>query len=181
MNLGSPLGLYVCCALFSSLLLASLLGVVGHYHGRERVYRKDMDIMQAWVGNRRESAPSNSPPESIADTWEREKEKRICGDDRCRLFIYSWWASPLMGMMAHRFPPADRLRSVVTRNGLRSTRRRHPRPISCHHRPLRRGQKRRGRLPGTSHVPFRRCLSYAGFHPTGERPLKCDRTQGLRV
>lgn len=36
-NLGLPLGLYACCTLFSSLLLVSLLGVVGHYHGRERV------------------------------------------------------------------------------------------------------------------------------------------------
>lgn len=37
-SLGSPLGMRVRSTPFSSLLLASLLSVVGHHHGRERVY-----------------------------------------------------------------------------------------------------------------------------------------------
>ena len=37
-SLGSPLGMCVRPTLFPSLLLASLLGVVGHHHRRERVY-----------------------------------------------------------------------------------------------------------------------------------------------
>lgn len=70
-NLGSPLGLCARSALFSGLLLESLLSVVGHNRGRERVCRYDVDIMIVVHGSR-ESAPSNSPPESIAGTYEKK-------------------------------------------------------------------------------------------------------------
>jgi hypothetical protein len=68
LDLGSLFGLYVWGALFPGLLLASLLSVVGHHHGRERGYQKDIDITHAEVGSKQESAPSSSPPESITDT-----------------------------------------------------------------------------------------------------------------
>jgi len=71
-NLGSPLGLCARSALFSGLLLKSLLSVVGHNRGRGRFCRYDMDIVIV-VDGRRESAPSNSPPESIADTYDLRK------------------------------------------------------------------------------------------------------------
>lgn len=71
MGLGSPLGLRVRSTLFSSLPLASLLSVVGHHHGRERVYL-GVDIVLVKAGDRRADVPSNSPTESITDAYEKE-------------------------------------------------------------------------------------------------------------
>ena len=71
MSLGSALRLRVRSTLFSSLPLASLLNVVGHHHGRERVYL-GVDIVLVVAGDRRADVPSNSPPESVADVYEKE-------------------------------------------------------------------------------------------------------------
>ena len=78
------------------------------------------------------------------------------------------------GPLMHRLLLIDGMiaqKTSLHRNGLRSPRRRHPRPIPRHHRPLRWGRKCRAGLSSTGHVPFRHRLSLAGFPPTGKRPL----------
>jgi len=105
-NLGSPLGLCACSALFSGLLLESLLSVVGHSHGRERVCRYDMDIMIVrWTADGRTHHQTLQQKASQIPMKRQEEkgEERDLRKGSCPWFMYSWLyltlVGPLMGGM----------------------------------------------------------------------------------